>query len=99
MGDGNTSLSIMHHHFEGDSRHFNSNYYLPQEEVNKYSNIQKGTQHETEVQMSFVPTLFIQQHPLTVGAFIHIHNLWLPGVEECPANGIKVEVQGDAAHG
>ncbi len=49
--------------------------------------------------MSFVPTLFIQQHPLTVGAFIHIHNQWLPGVEECPANGIEVEVRGDAAHG
>ncbi|KAF8332283.1 uncharacterized protein EI90DRAFT_3122714 [Cantharellus anzutake] len=31
-GDGNTSLSRMRHHFEGDLRHFNSDYYLPRAE-------------------------------------------------------------------
>ncbi len=99
MGDGNTSLSRMHHHFEGDLWHFNSNYFLPWKQVDKFSNIRKGTQHETEVRMSFVGTFFIQQHPLTVRAFICIHNWWLPGVEECSANGIKVKVGGNAAHG
>ncbi|KAF8331681.1 uncharacterized protein EI90DRAFT_3016252 [Cantharellus anzutake] len=42
-GDGNTSLSRMRHHFEGDLRHFNSDYYLPRAEVNRFSNIRKET--------------------------------------------------------
>src|SRR5260370_41130960 len=40
-GNGNTSLSCLCHHFEGDSCPYFSDYYISHPEVDSFSNIQK----------------------------------------------------------
>src|SRR5260370_38529699 len=46
-GDGNTSLSHLCHHFEGDSHPFFSDYYVLCQEVDRFSNSHKHSLHAT----------------------------------------------------
>jgi hypothetical protein len=59
-GDGNTSLSRLRHHFEGDACMFVSDYYIAREDVDRFAGAQKHLRQgaSSQVSVSFTASVF-----------------------------------------
>ncbi|KAF8311412.1 uncharacterized protein EI90DRAFT_2953931, partial [Cantharellus anzutake] len=62
-GDGNTSLSRLRHHFEGDSRIFFSDYYISRGDVDQFASARKRSQPSASSQVSAFSTAVTTEDP------------------------------------
>ncbi|KAF8313291.1 uncharacterized protein EI90DRAFT_3294530 [Cantharellus anzutake] len=95
-GDGNTSLSRLRHHFEGDSRIFFSDYYISRGDVDQFASARKRSQPSASSQPLYST---ITGGPYSTDDRGPTHIGGLPSLEECPTNAIKVKVRSFAGYG